>query len=101
MAINVNKAKILREIVYSDSPVTYQLLFNAFGDEMGYSVIWQNLQRLILEGCIEEKNFRKEGIDAQDYRVTENIRGHVPKVYYAETQRGVDKFNYFKEKGIF
>lgn len=100
MAININKAKILREIIASDSPVTYQLLFNALGDEMPDSVIWLNIQRLIAEGCIEEKNFRKEGLDAQDYRATEDLRGHVPRVYYVETVRGEDKLNYFKEKGI-
>lgn len=100
MVLNVCKAKILNEIVYSDSPVTYQLLFNAFGDEMGNSVIWLNLHRLIIEGCIEEKSFRKEGLDAQDYRVSEDARGHTPRVYYVETQRGIDKLNYFKEKRL-
>ena len=104
MAVNVNKFKILREIVASDSPVTYQLLLNTLGDEMDKATIWRNLQLLILDGCIEEKSFKKEGLDAQDYRVSEDARGHVPKIYYLETERGARrldaKSDYLKEKEI-
>ena len=100
MAINVNKAKILNAIAYSDSPVTYQHIFNALGDEMPGSVIWLNLRRLMAEGCIEEKYFKKEGMDAQDYRASEDMRGHIPKVFYLETQRGKDKLEYYKKKKI-
>lgn len=104
MVVNVNKFKILREIASSDSPVTYQLLLNTLGDEMDQATIWRNLQLLILDGCIEEKNFKKEGYDPQDYRVAEDARGHVPKIYYVETERGEKKLdvkkNYFEEKQI-
>ena len=97
--MNVNKAKILRVLLYTDTPVTYQILFASLGDEMSESVLWNNLQRLIAEKCVEEKPFRAEGIDPQDYRLSDRQGGHVPKVFYKETQRGIDKYEYFKEKG--
>ena len=104
MALNINKFKILREIVSSDSPVTYQLLLNTLGDEMAKGTIWRNLQVLILDGCVEEKNFKKEGIDVNDYRVSDDTRGHVPKIYYLETERGQKQFDgkleNLEEKGI-
>jgi|APFre7841882654_1041346.scaffolds.fasta_scaffold00775_2 hypothetical protein len=103
MAENLNKFKILREIANSDSPVTYQLLLNLFGDEMDKATIWRNLQLLILDGCIEEKNFKKEGMDAQDYRVSENVVGHVPKIFYLVTERGEKRLDitadYFNKRG--
>ena len=96
--VNKNKARILQVILNSDSPVTFQLL-RASLEEIPESVLWDNLQRMLVDRDIEVKSFREEGIDAQDYRLGEK-RGRMPRDFYVETHRGIDKFRYFEEKGV-
>lgn len=98
--INKNKAKLLKAIIYADSPMTFGMLCASFEDEMSRSTIWFNLRRMLIDYLIEEKSFRAEGIDPNDYRMSERKGGRTPKVFYKETDRGEDKLRRLEQEGL-
>ena len=97
--INAWKAKILQFMVAAGGPVTETMLMKQFG--AGYDTIHRNLERMIVANEIEKKKFDKiNNLDPSDYRLSTGA-GRTPKQYFAITPKGMSKYGYYQDKGVY
>jgi len=91
------KPFILRALIEIDGPATVFMLEDMFPD-ISPRALRANIQRLVAEADIEERDFKKEGINPLEYISSNNT---IPKVFYVVTPRGLNKYNYYKKKGVY